>query len=853
MESGDGDRRPVVRVDAITLRGVLRFAETVSIPLADLPPGLIAFTGLNGEGKSTMLEAPLACWYRTLPSRDKGLLDYTHATDAFIETIFNLDGRGLYRSRLSLDGPHKRAEGAITRYLPDGSEAFVTADSKVTTYDKVIEDLLPPLKLLLCSVFASQDRAGSFAKLDKKDRKALFARLFGLDHYEMLSERAREAAALVQQDVGAALLERQTRSGAVGEDEPLPDMANLVKLETAETERRAELVRLMDTTGEMLQAVQAAAAAHAATKQRRDALVLEEGTLAAARRRLQDRAAEIERVKAEKIAAEDRAAETDVKRLETALADTSEYAATIRKLDEQLAAVITDADTRIANNKALMDRGPEIRTAVKQVKEHDLAIRVAMDESVVEELEKARTDERQLADSTSTATTAANELGRATKDYGITAFVPCHGQGEYESCQFLTNAAAAKARLPELQEVADRLPALERELSAVRDLIGRLQGRQRRTADAIKDLTAARDHKKKLADKLPDLERAEAQIEGHQKRKTDAAEDHARHAADALERRQARDVDLRAQMARRDALAAERIEAITEEAQRAAAGVALDLVANTQQMDIRNDALTRVETELEATAGAAADAGQLQVTLEVYRREWDASTTMLATIKSRQEDLARRIAERAEKVAKLERLDARIKGLQAEQIEWQTLQKAFGRDGIPMLEIDAAGPTIAAYTNDLLATCGLGRFTVELVTQEAKKSAGKDGSTMKESFEIKVWDSERPGDTARDLGDLSGGEQVLVDEALKSAIALVANARNPHPIQTCWRDETTGALHPDVAPKYVTMLRRVHELGKFHQTIFITHNPDAALQADAQVHFAGGAVNVVLPPYEDAA
>jgi DNA repair protein SbcC/Rad50 len=195
---------------------------------------------------------------------------------------------------------------------------------------------------------------------------------------------------------------------------------------------------------------------------------------------------------------------------------------------------------------------------------------------------------------------------------------------------------------------------------------------------------------------------------------------------------------------------------------------------------------------------------------------------------------------------------AHLTHLQTDLIEWTLLSKALGRDGLQTIETDEAGPAVSALTNDLLASCYGLRFTIELVTQEPKLSKGKDGATMKDVFEVKVMDA-RDGGAVRDLGDLSGGERVIIEEALKSAIALLVNRRNVQPMRTCWRDETTGALNAENALRYMTMLRKVHEIGGFHQTIFISHNPDAYNLADAQVVFADGGVETRCPPYAEAA
>lgn len=838
-----------MRLESLKIGGVLRFEQPVTLPMADLPPGLIAFVGMNGEGKSTMLEAAIAGLYRTFPSREKSILDYTHATDGFIETVFNLEGRGLYRSRLSLDGPHKRSEGVITRMLPDGSEAFVTSDSKVTTYDATIATLLPPLKVLLCSVFAAQNRVGSFATLDKRGRKELFASLFGLDHYQMLSDRARDAGTLVQTALAGALASRETLSRSIGNiDVGLPELARLVQEEQDVIARRTDLTIVLDDLTASMAHVSELAQQHALTLQRRDTLMAESEALTAARATLRAKAKDLDAATARKIGAENAAALYDVEVLETTIRRTFGYNDEVQRIGALLDALVKDADTRIANNRALMDHGQDIRTAAKQMAQLDRAMQVCLDESVAQEIDAARLQESVLNAKALKAELASKDLTRAQADAALLGTVPCGGAGDYASCQFLTNAAIAKERIPALTDEAQTRDQLAHELTSARDLIVRLTDRQRRNTDAFNGLRQERDQKQKIADRLPALERAEEQIAGHEARKKDAAAE----AEGQLERARTsetdRIADLREQIARRRAIETARLQGIEADGAQAARWIERDLEENGEKYTEASRALDSLTDALKTTAGASADASRLQGLIKGHHTEWDATTAVLATNKSQQEEIGKQIAAQAAKVHELETLDVNIRSLRQDHLEWTLLQKACGRDGLPMLEIDAAGPTIAAYANDLLQTCGMGELTVELVTQEARASKSKAGETMKETLEMHVYHAGRAGG-ARDLSDLSGGEQVLVDEALKSAIALVANARNPHPIQTCWRDETTGALHPDVAPKYILMLRRVHDLGKFHQTLFITHNHDVALQADAQVQFADGSVTVALPPY----
>lgn len=61
-----------------------------------------------------------------------------------------------------------------------------------------------------------------------------------------------------------------------------------------------------------------------------------------------------------------------------------------------------------------------------------------------------------------------------------------------------------------------------------------------------------------------------------------------------------------------------------------------------------------------------------------------------------------------------------------------------------------------------------------------------------------------------------------------------------------WLDEAAGALDPDNAMAYVSMLRRAHELGAFRQVIFVSHSQEVWEAADARLFVADGRVTTTL-------
>jgi exonuclease SbcC len=213
---------------------------------------------------------------------------------------------------------------------------------------------------------------------------------------------------------------------------------------------------------------------------------------------------------------------------------------------------------------------------------------------------------------------------------------------------------------------------------------------------------------------------------------------------------------------------------------------------------------------------------------QVRIRDADRRLATLTGEAERLQDAARVCAEAESQIAKLE----------TEATDWALLARACGSNGVPALEIDAAGPAISALVNDLLAACFSTRFSVQVQTQ--KQAA--DGKRLLEDFSLRVIDTERGRDGT--LDDLSGGERIIVAEALAMGIAIYNKGQ--HHLSTLFRDETTGQLDVATAPKYVQMLRRAMALGQFHRVLFITHSPDCAALADAVIRCNNGTIAVEI-------
>lgn len=174
--------------------------------------------------------------------------------------------------------------------------------------------------------------------------------------------------------------------------------------------------------------------------------------------------------------------------------------------------------------------------------------------------------------------------------------------------------------------------------------------------------------------------------------------------------------------------------------------------------------------------------------------------------------------------------------IQKDKRQWAHLSYAFGASCIQSIEIDSAGPAVSGIINDLLMSCFGNRFTVNIITQVERA----DRSGMKDCFDLQIIDSEK-NRTAM-VNDLSGGERVIIGEAVSLAISLYNYQVGSIKWDTLYRDECAGALDQQNSHRYISMLRRVINLGNFKRCFFIAHQTNLCDMSDNRIYISNGRV-----------
>ena len=881
----------------LRLHGFTRFSTPVDLDLEGLPPGLIAVVGPNGAGKTTLFESlgPMPLFLE-FPSYPGSLRDVAIARNASLDLEVS-HGGARYRLVVQVDPEAGGGAGKTEAYLyvHDGGGWASLAGPGVRAYAEAVARVFPPRELFLASVYAAQTGAGNFFDLRPAERKDLFAQLLGLEHLQQLAARATahrrpldailsrldEEASVIAADITvvAELRAEQDRQRAVvgpleleqqrqqqladaAHDTAVRGRAALARLQEQRDQalaRRASVVREIDRL------TTAAATAHATIVWAQS--VLDDGP----RRRA--RAAELAGAEAVRDSAAERwrSSRVEVQALQQRTADQQ---AALGRLTTQIEAL----RSRAAALQAARDELPTVEAKLRNLRlDREKRADSAAALLTAQQQHRARAGAwtARAGQATSGLDRASARLEAARRAAALVDEVPCRGErvifpdlddgrGSWKvgdpmpvplsadcgTCRFLADGRAAIEELPALEQ-ALRVAEAQRTLVVAEQ--ADLEAEDARLAACAEAIVV---FDRRIADLAP----AESR-HSYLRATIDGAADIDQTIAGVVQEIDGLNIaapSLAAQFA--DAQA--RQHAIEQEGQTAAArvGALADAAAHVAELDRAAGALDGSVREHAATTGRRADLeAELRelvippepqealevvlgaegadraaaVALQMARDAVDAARQALARLTGRQEALG-------DPAARLEALQARRTRAALRRAGLVLLERALGREGIQALEIDAAGPEVSRLCNQLLEGCYGPRFQVALVTiQEAGR-----GRVQREVFDLLVHDGERAGEP-RAQSRHSGGEKVIIDEALKLALAVFNSAR-AGTSETLWRDEADGDLDEQNAARYPGMLRRALALGGFRNLLFVTHREAVWSQADALIRVADGRVTTEI-------
>lgn len=873
-----------MRIDKIKIFGFTTYTDEQTLDLAALGPGVIAITGRNGSGKTTILESIPGAIYRQSPSYGS-IAKLATTRDARIE--IEGENGAPFKIHLDADSHNKKMEATLC-YGADEP-----AGPGVTKYDLAVAEKFPPLSVFLASSFSSQTKVGSILKMEKSDRRALFGKLLGLERLDLMATAARARATATETEMAAS------RAALDALAEQAEDVARLER-EFAEAKERAERARgdLAVAKTDLGTAMELRDQLAGQAREVERAITIADQAKARATQAEGARSgyvAELIRLgpileRAEEIRAHAKAITKAKANLAALEAKYEAAAAAVIPAGSRLEAARKQATAASAERARIEGRGKllesvlfhaaEIREISTKIKDKNEELKVnrekgeaaAAADRVCQEAVSAA--DRPLRDASSKAEAAARlvvDAGRRLNEAeatiagadAATKAVPCSGSlddATRASCAALKghfknrdealsvkawhrdNIQAIKLKVREAEEKREAaktsLTLANARAFEARERIDTLRSEYRKLALVMEEL--------KAKDRSVELDKAEAELSSLEQSLEPAmkAEIEASAAVEKAEYDKGLADFLQGDTAAELAKAQQSIGALEAQDKSPA------LADAELQSEILNE---RIRTAIATMEEAAAEAKKAMIDVPaIDKKALDESYLAAAAKEKRVEEIhltaneawiaAAQIETRTkaarETKAKADALRERLAPMERDLADWRWLARGLGREGVQALELDAAGPQVSALTNELLAEAYGTRFQLRLETQAAKA----DGKGIKETFEIIIADSERGREGTGE--DFSGGEQVIIGEALGLAVGIFHSQSSSVNLGTVARDETVGALDPESKRRYLSMIRNFLRVGRVHQLLFVCHDQALADLADVEVRIDNGKIEV---------
>lgn len=837
-----------------------------AIPAADIDlTGVTcaAIAGPNGAGKSTAFTiAPMFALFgstksgtsaddmvKTGTSEAAVVFDFEHQGDVW-RVIRTRSTKGKGKSTLEL----QRQSGEL--WASESGASIAETQKKIVDLLGLDEETFSSSSMIL------QGRANEFTSRPAGQRKAILAQILQLDQYDGLQEKTRGKANAVMiqlerdKAMAAAIDARLVDRSAI-QDELVS--ANMLLADTEEEEKKAE-AGIAFGQSELAKLVLRQEQANGYLKQSNE-LKLDLGQKELARTVQQDRLDKASAYLQDEQSILTAAADYDrIRDQVTALQAKDDQRKSLARDGEQITLEIDQIEVfqlkkvnaDIADAESLMLEMPELEAAA--------ALHTDNAQKLTAQEEKKLNHDRaqlQLADAKRSIANKRSFIELETKTrqdeiarYEIRAAMLADAQCidiEKAECRFLSDAKAARAKIPELQKtfagwklekeaelaefIADQAAAEKRitELGydpgehskaklqfdisyvAQQNLLSRAG-----TGQLLATLTTQRTD---LETRLASLTERRHQLrEDYKKLRDELAE------LPALSEQLTK---LEKYVQQREILPAIREQQKSAQEQIAA------LDAEITSLNQRLNELKQQYFDTIPEGGLIPEWREAlaarQQELDNIRQDISAITLRIGSLQAKVESLSKDAVEHA---AILERMAP----LAQELTRWQTLVKAFGRDGIPALIIENAVPELERIANEILGQMSGGKHNLRFETQrELKSKAG-----MAETLDIIVgdWAGERIYET------FSGGEQLRIDFAIRFALAEMLARRAGSRIDFLCIDEGFGSQSDEFLPLVLDAVKAVS--NRFGMVLVISHVRQVQEAFEQQIVFRpdGEAVEV---------
>ncbi|MBI1939151.1 MAG: hypothetical protein HYS25_13665 [Ignavibacteriales bacterium] len=808
-----------MRILKLKLRGAIGIkkglgVDEIEIEFEKFHSGLIALTGRNGSGKTTVMENLHP--YRQMVSRDGSLQAHFFLKDSYRVLIFQV-GDCFYKSQILIDALTGASEAYLFQYLDDplGGDNISCEplnDGKLTTYDTEIEKLLGTPELFFNSVFSGQKSKG-IAELKSADRRKLFYELLNLNSYETYLEKAK--AELKKKEIKLAELEGEIKAlnGGLGKDASLSlDYKGLISnLEHKRDGFAEDIEELMHSIGQLDNEIE----------ELNEVIKEYEIDIRTKESKLTENS-EIEKNISsinDSIKTETGSHNSKILRYNSEIEDCTKLIERNKNLasrKEEIDSMITRRDEAKEQISSLQQEKNSLQTRMNKIQENYSADLQALN-AQEKNINNLRNELQKLD---SQADQHHKNLERMKKDIAIIDQVPCGDKDsiiskyDFSGCQFLQNAYKTKIEFTELSkdniDYGARLVELESIIKRAEDIY-----EHDKNMYVEKFTVAMNELKDELAKVDKNIFSADALLKEIGKKDIDKMQKDSLEAENNIK------------------LLEGKIDSTKLLIKQAVENFDLFLSRNQTSLKelnlkLDNELPMKISELKESLSKNRLDLGNKNSLKNLKRERYDETRAEIAEIEHKIE----MVQKDAERMAALNELESQV---ESEICDWTFLCKAFDKTGIPVLKLENSGIEITSIANELLSLFE-NKFRIVFETT----SLTKDKKKLKETFDINVVEE----DGVCEIGNKSGGQQVWLETAIQLSIMILLSQQGKKS-ETAFLDEKDGALDLDNAYAYIEMIKKAHQMSGVYNTFVITHRTELLDFIPQQVKLNNGILEVV--------
>jgi exonuclease SbcC len=824
----------------LAIAGFLSYRDPAELDFTKFD--LACISGPNGAGKSSLLDAITFALFGQARSRGESLINsHRDVSAAQVTFTFNYEGNTYRVQRTTPRDERTLLEFQIQN--KEGKWKALTEHSLRETETRIRETLRLDYETFVNASFFLQGKADQFTQENSTDRKRILGNVLGLEIWEQYRLKASARRKALEDQIAVLHGRLQEIANELGEEDQRKTRLKELKaqLDTLNQARVAQ-----ETTVEELRRRAAAVDQQAALVATLAATVNREQTkLGELSSRLAERQAEqagfAELIMREK---EIDLAYKDLQSVRQDLANWEEVASKFRKQEnkrsEPLGQIETERARLETELKALRDELQNLealqagKPALQQERK-SLQAEIAKAEKQIAQRAKLEGDLKQSRDDRTRVNTEnpllRNEMfalkgkiqqmeeakGEAncptcgqplTEDHRVSVIEQLTSEGTQMGDRYRANQKAVvdtDKRVQRLEQSLLELGQSEEDLRAKNLHAGQLQSR-------LEEIEAVEQSWK--TQRAPRLEEIQRTLTGETfaiKARTELAAIDAELKATGYDAAQhdaarKREQDIRSAEAEQRALeqaraASKPLDREIKDLQKQITAQEKDLATQQEAHKQAADALAAVtagQPDLQSAERAMLDTqeqeNQVRALLGAAQQEVD----VLDTLRVRRKDID---VEREELAAKVGQL--------------QTLERAFGKDGVPAMLIEQALPQIETKANQILDRLSAGGMNIRFVTQQQyKDSKRKD---LRETLDIVISD----GAGTREYEMFSGGEAFRINFAIRLALSEVLAQRAGARLQTLVIDEGFGSQDEAGRQRLIEAINMVRQ--DFAKILVITH------------------------------